>query len=1006
MVKHSLCNCLEQVYRLAAVQAARRQSDRELLERFVAHKDEAAFAALVERHGRMVLGVCRRLLGSAHDAEDACQAAFLVLAQKAGSIRKAASLASWLHGVAARVAAHLRRQRLRQGRYERATPAVVPADPAAEVSWREVQGLLDEELGRLPEKLRAPLVLCYLDGRTRDAAARQLGLPITCLHGRLERGRKMLCERLARRGVTLSAALVSAAVGPGASGAALPPTLVLYTARAAGRIACGRALGKGLVSTQSVFLAREVAGQMVLTKLKLGVSALVCAGLLAAALGGALAAARLGEPVKAPAAAGQRRPQAGPASKAAAPAPRPGPQRSNAAPADDPGRKPMPVRGRVLGPDGKPVAGANVYLLKWAPPPWVRQTPHQRPPKVWARTGADGRFSFTAAYRDLGELFVTGQGYGPGWVIKPHNLRETWPIEDNQLVRLARDDVDVRGRLLDLQGRPVAGATVRVFDLKASPDGSLDKFIRAIKRRPLGQYFPEHEYLSSYRVDGLAHFFRPFTTDRAGRFRIKGVGRDRVVSFTIDAPAIETKVLNVVTRPGIRAADLRVPQTSIETPSGTKELALKPFYPQEFTHAAAPGRVVTGVVRDKAAGKPIARAVVRGDQPVRYPLYYNLTTTDRKGRFRLTGLPLITVFGMASSVVALPPEGEPYLAVIKTLAGEKGKKETTLDFDLPRGVWVEGQVKDKATGRGVQSQVRFISLAGGQPLPGLAPQPGGMSTYHDPFKDQTTDAEGKFRLLVAREHGVLGAIAAVGEENRYRTGVGADKIKGTTRDPSGRILFPAEPAGTPADSFDAVAEVKPANGANRVRCDLVLDPGRAVTVQVCGPDGKSLAGTWAQGRWARDYYDNWGKKPLPAAFTVYGLEPRKARTLLIEHPDRNLTARHEIKGDERGPVTVRLRPAGTVVGRLVDDDGRPVANAQITVRLRRSQDFFPRPHSRHFRTDGNGKFRISGLVPGLSYQADVLPPGGYSRAIFGGLALKTGQVKDLGDVRPRKGDSK
>src|SRR5262249_5476258 len=157
---------------------------------------------------------------------------------------------------------------------------------------------------------------------------------------------------------------------------------------------------------------------------------------------------------------------------------------------------------RVVDLEDKPVAGAKVYLLHWNLP----GRPHDKaPPKVWAETDKDGRFAFTAAWRDLGELFVTAPGFGPGWVIKPGDLRVTWPIEDNQLVRLSPDDVPVNGRLLDLQGQPVAGATVRVFTLKAAPEGKLDKWLAAVKNRPFGEILLEHLYLSACRVDGLAH---------------------------------------------------------------------------------------------------------------------------------------------------------------------------------------------------------------------------------------------------------------------------------------------------------------------------------------------------------------------------------------------------------------------------------------------------------------------------------------------------------------------
>src|SRR5262249_34836705 len=148
---------------------------------------------------------------------------------------------------------------------------------------------------RLPERLRAPLILCYLDGRTRDEAARRLGLSVASLHGRLERGRTALCERLTRRGVTLSAALLATALADGVARAALSPTMVLSTAKAAVSLGCGSALEKGIISTKILSLAQEVARTMFITKLKLGVSVLVGAGLLTAALGGSLASVGAGQ---------------------------------------------------------------------------------------------------------------------------------------------------------------------------------------------------------------------------------------------------------------------------------------------------------------------------------------------------------------------------------------------------------------------------------------------------------------------------------------------------------------------------------------------------------------------------------------------------------------------------------------------------------------------------------------------------------------------------------------
>src|SRR5262245_28865836 len=163
------------------------RSDGELLARYLADRDEAAFAALVHRHGALVWGVCRRLLPHVPDAEDAFQATFLILARKANSIRRQHSVGSWLHGVACRVARKLRAGLARRAALPPPDERTV-ADPANDVSWREVKGVLDEELGRLPEKYRAPLLLCYLEGLTQDEAAKRLGWRRAVLRGRLDRG--------------------------------------------------------------------------------------------------------------------------------------------------------------------------------------------------------------------------------------------------------------------------------------------------------------------------------------------------------------------------------------------------------------------------------------------------------------------------------------------------------------------------------------------------------------------------------------------------------------------------------------------------------------------------------------------------------------------------------------------------------------------------------------------------------------------------------------------------
>src|SRR5262245_816577 len=174
--------------------------DHDLVEHFVKRGEEAAFAALVERHGSLVLRVCRRILHDPHAAEDVFQATFLVLACKARSIGRRELIGHWLYGVATRIALRARADAAKRRHHEARTEQRPTADPLGEVTGRELAAILDEELIRLPERYRMPVLLCYVEGQTRDQAARQLGWSVRTLHRRLEQGRQLLQARLTRRG--------------------------------------------------------------------------------------------------------------------------------------------------------------------------------------------------------------------------------------------------------------------------------------------------------------------------------------------------------------------------------------------------------------------------------------------------------------------------------------------------------------------------------------------------------------------------------------------------------------------------------------------------------------------------------------------------------------------------------------------------------------------------------------------------------------------------------------
>ncbi len=281
MVAPHLAGILESLRRTASSGC----SDAELWERFVAHREEAAFAELVRRHGPMVLGVCRRILKNQADAEDAFQAAFLVLARKAASIGRPALLGHWLYGVARNAALKGKAMIDKRRRKEQAAADARQATPPDQ-GLEELQDALDEELGRLPEKYQRLLVFCELEGRSIKEVADQLRLPPGTVASRLSRGRALLAARLRRRGVAVSAATLAGLASSGVAPAGVPPALLNSTMKAALAIAAGEATAKGLVTAQALTISKGVLKALWLTKLIIcGVVLLGALGICAAGVG-------------------------------------------------------------------------------------------------------------------------------------------------------------------------------------------------------------------------------------------------------------------------------------------------------------------------------------------------------------------------------------------------------------------------------------------------------------------------------------------------------------------------------------------------------------------------------------------------------------------------------------------------------------------------------------------------------------------------------------------------
>jgi RNA polymerase sigma factor (sigma-70 family) len=281
MAEGHLNRIVQHLYRAALQPDGGELPDRQLLEAFVTRRDEVAFEILVQKHGPMVMGVCRRVLHDCHDAEDAFQATFLVLVRKARSISTPALLGNWLYGVAYRTALEAKRANARRKAKEKqAGMARIEAEGNPDsLDWRP---LLDQELSRLPLKYRCPVVLCDLEGKTHGEAAQLLGCPVGTVASRLARARARLAKRLSRHGLPVSVGALSMALSQGEATAVVSPPLIAATVKAASWLAAGQALAASVVSANVALLVKGVMKSMFLTKVKIAMVSLLVLGVAGA----------------------------------------------------------------------------------------------------------------------------------------------------------------------------------------------------------------------------------------------------------------------------------------------------------------------------------------------------------------------------------------------------------------------------------------------------------------------------------------------------------------------------------------------------------------------------------------------------------------------------------------------------------------------------------------------------------------------------------------------------
>lgn len=877
------------------------ETDCELLRRYAREEDEAAFALLVRRHARLVQGVCRRALSHTADAEDAAQAVFVLLAKKAKAGRWQASIANWLHATARKVSATARRSAARRATRERRAANREATSPIDQMTGRELLAVLDEELAALPASYREPLILCHLDDLSREDAAKRLGIAVGTVKIRLERGKKKLATALESRGVTLGVGL-----------------LALGTASASSNIDSILA-AVGHPPAPVAALVHEVSA---MTWFKPALVAMaVSLSLIGGILGVGSRPATAEDPPK-------------PAMKA---------DPVKAKPAEPKAVK--TVSGVVVGPDGKPVAGATLEL-KTASASLVKDSAA----KPAGMSDADGKFKVEVPAGVLHFwLIARKDGFGVAW-LEPEYPTGAFPASAKlELVK----DFPINGRVLDTEGKPVAGATVTVRDVIEPMNRDLDKVLKGSLNGGFGTVGQWEKVLFEP--------IKPATTDADGKFVISGLGADRIVGVAVHGKGIARMSGFAFTRAGVDVDAMNGKPRGPGRLVGDRPV----MYPANPTFVVEAGYSLAGVVTNKGTGKPIPDCEVG----VNAGFWDQVRVrTDAAGKYTLDGL----TKGMQHHVHVTPPSGAGVFSTWKTVTRTDLDKPLALDFALAKGAIFKGKVIDKETKEPLRASFQILPTGDNEYVKQPEYETAARDmVWHggtdDAFRITTVPGKSKVNISVVPMKTLYGQ-----PFHPYRSGQSLD------------IDLPAD------GEKEHVIEI---------------DRGKTATVEVVDAAGKPVTGLAVSGitYTNQDGVDQSRNFTLPAAdskFTVFGLNEKEKRQLIVLHPAKKLVGAMEI-----GPgVTEKLTlvPFQPVTGTFTDTDGKPLAGLTVSIDY---EGYGEGPlvgeaggYVLSAKTDKDGKFTIPTVVPGLPFRFGIQR----GQTSYGGVpkigqrVVKPGEPLDLG----------
>lgn len=644
------------------------------------------------------------------------------------------------------------------------------------------------------------------------------------------------------------------------------------------------------------------------------------------------------------------------------------------------------VTGVVLKPDGTPAAGATVRaaVAVWAEIRSFLGEDFQTPMSV-VTADDNGRFTIsidTRPYGDLSKLnprwsenwkqtniAATADGFGPAWVVYGE-------IDADQPITLQLvDDLPIRGRVIDLEGRPIAGTVVKVSGPTAAENEDLSAWFSSIKAgEPAWTSFRRAPRSVDTRLIGMPG---EVTTTDDGSFEISGFGKERIVGLVFEGEAVAHHAVKVVTHA----------MQPIQRVLSTHDSSTEPVFGTEFTYTAAPTRPIEGQVVDAQTREPLAGVTVRSYKLANYPYAAHSVlkaVTDDKGRFRLVGMPK----SAGNILMAVPNDDQPYLMRRVPVPDPAGIEPVSMTIEVHRGVWITGRVTDKATGEGVPGvRMHYLPFRSNEFAQALPEFDSDGYMDGDQMRYQTA-RDGTYRLVGLPGRAIVGAESIL---KPYRYGVGYEAIDGPKVGKSDWLLTYGNPI-NPSPKWPSVMRaIDPREGVEQVELDLQLDPGASIDIHLVDESGLPVVGAEIDGLGSRIYVPSTGE----AVQTATNFGPDDERSIIIRHIGRHIGRVVRVGPPQlaKGEMQVTLLPSATVTGRLLKDD-EPLSGLAIEPRVLPGGDFSK--GLAPVASDAEGRFTCT-LIPGCEYN---LHAEGHALELFATvadkLAVEPGETKDLG----------